>query len=122
MKKEIKETTYGWEACKYPVILALCGAWVLLFFFAGHLDDIEEQLENIPKRVCHIEEEIEWVELGIDSTIEERTFDYNATIICEGDVEIGHYEGLQEQIIWFTEEDSYTKCLIKTKKEVCEVI
>ncbi len=95
-----------------------------LILLTLRIDNIDEQLKDVPKRVCHVEEGTQKIELcGLknnNSVCNFLSYDYNyydTEPICEDDVVI--YTGSRMVAYYGT---GIKTCLLKSEKEVCEVV
>jgi len=75
------------------------------------------KLSEIPRRVCHTEEKIEFFEVS-DTIIE---FPFSTEIICEEGVDIVEYDILDQKTIYGFSYEVGKKCMKKTKEEICEI-
>jgi len=75
------------------------------------------KLSEIPRRVCHTEEKIEFFEVSDDIT----EFPFSTEIICEEGVEVNEYRGIGEKVIYGYYDKVGKNCMKKTKEEICEI-
>lgn len=95
------------------VIVAIFSVIALAFITHNELTKIQNQLDDMPKRVCHEETEKITLEGTMDCPL-------SAKITCEEGVDVFPLEYLGRQVIYTSLEDRGKTCLIT--KEVCEVV
>ncbi|MCK5023483.1 MAG: hypothetical protein KAS04_04895 [Candidatus Aenigmarchaeota archaeon] len=87
---------------------------------SSDIAELKEQLAGMPKRVCHTETKTE--AFTIKSVFDPiRTFPFNTEILCEDGVRVVEYDALGKKVIYGYSNEVGKTCIVKTKKEVCEI-
>lgn len=108
----------------HPAIIIFIILCIGLIFFQGithnnKIKALREEINSMPHWECHDETNTEKVILEKWNHLE---YPYTTEITCEGEVSVKGYESLDQRIIWVYGEDIGKTCIIKTTKEVCEII
>ena len=114
---------------KYIVIANLILVTTLfvttMWIVSDKYNDLNSKIDKLPKRVCHFEENVEKINFSACNEYScsfPTTMDFpeGSEIICENEIYVSSYKDTSIPFIRTISRELKT-CLIKTKKEICEI-